>query len=83
MISFGAVPGHPLVRGLAADALRFGGLRDRPAVQLDPGDQQLPAKDIETGRTMRQESLLDVVVLNTRNIGLRLSLVNNVSGNHS
>jgi hypothetical protein len=32
---------------------------------------------------MGHESLLDVVVLNTRNIGMRLSLVNNVSGNHS
>jgi len=31
---------------------------------------------------MSHESLLDVVVLNTRNIGMRLSLVNNVPGNH-
>jgi len=32
---------------------------------------------------MRHESLLDVVVLNTRNTGMRLSLVNNVPGNHT
>jgi hypothetical protein len=32
---------------------------------------------------MRHESFSSVVVLNTRNIGMRLSLVNNVSGNHT
>jgi hypothetical protein len=32
---------------------------------------------------MGHESLSRVVVLNTRNFGARLSLVNNLSGNHS
>jgi hypothetical protein len=31
---------------------------------------------------MGHESLSRVVVLNTRNFGARLSLVNNLSGNH-
>jgi hypothetical protein len=32
---------------------------------------------------MRHESLPTVAVLNTHNLGARLSLVNNVSGNHT
>jgi hypothetical protein len=32
---------------------------------------------------MRHESLPSVVVLNTRNFRARLSLVNNVAGNHT
>jgi len=32
---------------------------------------------------MSHESFLRVVVLNTHNLGVRLSLVNNVPGNHN
>jgi hypothetical protein len=68
---------------LTADALRLGCLRDRPAVELDPADQELSPEHVEPGRTMGHESLSRVVVLNTRNFGVRLSLVNNLSGNHT
>jgi hypothetical protein len=71
------------VRRLAADALGLGRLRDRPAVELDPADQELPPEHVESRRTMGHESLSRVVVLNTRNFGARLSLVNNLPGNHS
>jgi hypothetical protein len=43
----------------------------------------LPTEDVETGRTMSHEGLLRVAVLNTHNHGARLSLVNNVPGNHT
>ena len=79
--ALGAIAEDPLVRRLAADTLRLGGLRDRPAVEFDAGHQKPPAKDIETGRTMRHESLPSVVVLNTLNFGMRLSFVR-PAGNH-
>jgi hypothetical protein len=71
------------VGGLAADTLGLGSLGDRPAVELDPGHQKLPPEHIETSRTMGHGSLSFGVVLNTHNLGTRLSFVNNLSGNHS
>jgi hypothetical protein len=61
----------------------FSGLGPRPAVELDPGHQELSAKDVETRRTMGHESFLRAWVRNTPNHGTELSFVNNVSGNHS
>jgi hypothetical protein len=71
------------VGGRPADSLGFSGLGDRPAFQLDARHQQLPSEHIETSRTMGHESFLRVWVLNTPNLGAKLSFVNNVSGNHS
>lgn len=47
-----------------ADALRLGGLRDGPAVNLDPRHQQPPIKHVETGRTVGSlaRSSLDMVL---------------------
>ena len=77
------IAGHPLVGGLPTDPLGLGGLGHRPAVDLHPRDEQLAAEHVETSRTMPHESLLRVGVLNTPNHGARLSLVNNLPGNHS
>jgi hypothetical protein len=52
-------------------------------VELDPGHQELSAKDVETRRTMGHESFLRAWVRNTPNHGAELSFVNNVSGSHS
>ena len=65
-----------------ADALGFGRPRRRPTFLLDPSDQQLSPKHVELGHTMGHESLLLGLELNTPNRGARLSLVNNVCGNH-
>ena len=73
----------PLVGGGPTDALSLGGLGNRPAVELDPSHQELPAKGVETSRTMGHESFLRTWVLNTPNLGAKLSTVNNVSGNHN
>ena len=81
--AFDPISGDPLVGGRPADSLGFSGLGDRPAVELDPGHQQLPSEHVETGRTMGHESFLRVWVLNTPNHGAELSFVNNVSGNHT
>jgi hypothetical protein len=81
--ALGSIPAHPLVRGLTADTLGLGRLRDGPAVDLDTSDQELPSEDVEMRRTMSHESFLLVVSLNTHNLGAKLSFVNNLSGNHS
>jgi hypothetical protein len=80
--AFRSIAGDPLVGGRPADALGLGSLGDRPAVELDPRHEQLPAEHVETGRTMGHESFLRAWVLNTPNHGAKLSFVNNVSGNH-
>jgi hypothetical protein len=48
---------HPLRRGLSADARGRGGVGDRPAFDLDPVDQELPAEDGQLRPTMCHESL--------------------------
>jgi hypothetical protein len=78
-----SVPAQPLVGGRPADALRLGGGRPRPTLLLDPADEKLSPKHVELGHTMGHESLLHGLVLNTPNRGARLSLVNNVCGNHT
>jgi hypothetical protein len=71
------------VGGRPTHALGFSRLGRRPAIELDPRHQELPAKGVETRRTMGHESFLQAWVLNTPNHGAKLSFVNNVSGNHS
>jgi hypothetical protein len=74
---------EPLVGGGSTHALGLGSLGRRPAIEFDATHQELPAKDVETRRTMGHESFLRAWVLNTPNHGAKLSFVNNVSGNHT
>jgi hypothetical protein len=53
-----SVPTEPLVGGRSTHALGFSGLGRRPPAELDPAHQELPAKDVETRRTMGHESFL-------------------------
>ena len=60
--------------------------QERPigdGLPLDPVHQQLPTEDVETGLRMGHESLLTARISNNPNRARRLSLVNNVLGDHS
>ena len=72
-----------LVTGRPADPLGFGGGRHRPSLPEHAIDQELSTEWVETRLTMRHESLLTVWSFNTPYRAWRLSLVNNVSGDHT
>ena len=77
------VAAHPLRGRLSADARGRGGVGDRPALDLDAIDQQLPTEDRQLRPTMCHESLPSGVSwIPTPNLE-GLSFVNNVLVNHS
>jgi hypothetical protein len=80
--AFGPEAADPLVAGRPTDALRLDGRHHRPAKDGHPGHQQLTAKDVEKGSRMSHESLLTVRIFNNPSRAQRLSLVNNVFGDH-
>ena len=77
------VAAHPLRGRLSADPRGCGGVGDRPALDLDAIDQQLPTEDRQLRPTMCHESLPSGVSwIPTPNLE-GLSFVNNVLVNHS
>lgn len=84
-LALGSMTAQPLVGGRAADAELGRDHRDRLPLDLHALHQQLPTEDGESGTTMCHEGLLCVTfgALTPRTDHEGLSLVNNVSVNHT